>query len=356
MYNSFSMQNTRRSVAHSSAHSPAHSSESAAGLTDRWGRRITYLRLSVTDRCDFRCQYCMPMKMRFLPKRDILSLEECLIVARVFADMGASKIRITGGEPLVRGNITWLIAKIARQPGIREVVITTNGSQLPRLAKPLADAGVRRINISLDTLDATKFATLTRTGSMQQVLDGIAAARNAGLRVKINSVMIRGINDGELPQLASFALNGGMDISFIEAMPLGDIGISRATSYYSADEAMPHLRRVFDMRASDYSSGGPARYYQVIGADNKIGFITPHSNNFCATCNRVRITAAGELYPCLGQNDKTDLRPALRGGGDVDMALRARIMQTMHIKPHGHDFDPNADNASVIRFMSATGG
>ncbi|MGI9337086.1 MAG: GTP 3',8-cyclase MoaA [Gammaproteobacteria bacterium] len=327
-------------------------------LIDRWGRRITYLRLSVTDRCDFRCQYCMPMKMRFLPRRDILSLEECLVVARVFAEMGVGKIRITGGEPLVRGNIVWLIAQIAALPGIGEVVITTNGSQLPTLAADIRKAGVRRINISLDTLDAGKFATLTRTGSLPQVLRGIEAARDAGLAVKINTVMIRGVNDGELATLAAFAIDGDMDISFIEAMPLGDIGISRARSYYGADEAMGQLRRAFDLRESDYSSGGPARYYQPDGAKSRIGFITPHSRNFCADCNRVRITAAGALYPCLGQNHQTDLRPALRGedGEDIDSAIRKRIMQTMHIKPHGHDFDPHSDDASVIRFMSATGG
>lgn len=316
------------------------------------------MRLSVTDRCDFRCQYCMPMKMRFLPRRDILSLEECLLVARTFAAMGVGKIRITGGEPLVRGNIVWLLAKVAALLGIGEVVITTNGSQLPLLASDIRRAGVRRVNISLDTLDAGKFAALTRTGSLAKVLSGIDAAQDAGLSVKINTVMIRGVNDNELADLAAFAINRGMDIAFIEAMPLGDIGISRAQSYYGADEAMPQLRRAFDLRASDYSTGGPARYYQIIGADNRIGFITPHSRNFCADCNRVRITASGELYPCLGQNDKTDLRPALRGmdGEDIDSALRRRILQAMTIKPHGHDFNPNADNASVIRFMSATGG
>ena len=328
------------------------------GLIDRWGRRITYLRLSVTDRCDFRCQYCMPMKMQFLPKRDILSLEECLSVARVFAEMGVAKIRVTGGEPLVRGNVVWLLEKIAQLPGVREVAITSNGSQLSRLAGALAGAGVNRVNISLDTLDEKKFRDLTRTGSLSQVLAGIGAARKAGFAggVKINTVMIRGVNDNELPQLARFAFERGMDISFIEEMPLGDIGASRALTYYGADEAMPKLREAFVMRPSNFTSGGPARYWQVEGVKNKIGFITPHSHNFCASCNRVRVTATGELYPCLGQNGKTDLRPALRGGGDIDGALREKIRHTMNIKPKGHEFDPRAETASVIRFMSATGG
>lgn len=338
--------------------SPLAAHHRGGRLIDRWGRRITYLRMSVTDRCDFRCQYCMPMKMRFLPRRDILSLEECLVVARVFVGMGVGKIRITGGEPLVRGNIKWLITQLAALPNIGEVVITTNGSQLPHLAADIYRAGIRRINISLDTLDADKFAALTRTGSLEKVLSGINAAQDAGLAVKINTVMIRGVNDNELADLAAFAIERGMDISFIEAMPLGDIGVSRAKSYYSATEAMPQLRQKFDLRESDYKSGGPARYYQT-GGDTKsrIGFITPHSQNFCADCNRVRITATGELYPCLGQNHKTDLREVLRGEvDDIEESLRRRIMHTMHIKPHGHDFDPRADNASVIRFMSATGG
>ncbi|MDM5147909.1 GTP 3',8-cyclase MoaA [Candidatus Persebacteraceae bacterium Df01] len=335
----------------------ADSQHADGTLIDRWGRHISYIRLSVTDRCDFRCQYCMPMKMKFLPKREILSLEECLRVARVFAELGVTKVRITGGEPLVRTNVEWLCAQIAKLQGVREVAITTNGSQLPRLACKLRSAGIRRINISLDTLDANNFRRLTRTGSLSVVLEGIEAARAAGFvgGVKINVVMMRGVNHLELPQLATFAIERGMDISFIEEMPLGDIGHSRGDTYYSADEALTDLRRIFTLSASDFDSGGPARYWKVDGTEQKIGFITPHSHNFCASCNRVRVTATGGLYPCLGQNDMVDLRPALRGESSDDV-LRHKILQTMAIKPKGHEFDVYADGAKVVRFMSATGG
>ncbi|MCH9758138.1 MAG: GTP 3',8-cyclase MoaA [Proteobacteria bacterium] len=335
---------------------------SALPLIDRYGREISYIRLSVTDRCDFRCQYCMPMNMRFLPKRDILSLDELLQVARVFTTLGVKKVRITGGEPLVRKNIVWLCEQIAALDGVREVAITSNGSQLVKLAKELAAAGVRRVNISLDSLVPARFRELTRTGDLQQVLNGVDAALAAGFPggVKLNTVMMRGFNEDELPTLAKFALDNGMDISFIEEMPLGDIGRWRGDTYYSATEAMPQLQQHFDLTASDYDSGGPARYWQVAGRQNRIGFITPHSHNFCSTCNRVRITATGELYPCLGQNDASDLKPALRGEDSSretsDEALRQLIMQVMQIKPKGHDFDVYAPDAKVIRFMSSTGG
>ncbi len=328
-----------------------------AALADQWGRRITYLRLSVTDRCDFRCQYCMPEKMRFLPKREIMSLEECLAVARVFSEMGVGKIRITGGEPLVRKNVVWLLAQIARLPGVCEVAVTSNGSQLPRLAGEMAAAGVNRVNISLDTLDAEKFARLTRTGSLAKVLAGIDAALAAGFPggVKINTVMVRGINDGELSHLARFAFERGMDISFIEEMPMGEAGLDRGLTYYGADEALPELRDVFALRPSEYSSGGPARYWQA-ESGRKIGFITPHSHNFCESCNRVRVAVSGELYPCLGQNGKVDLLPALRESEDADSELRARILEAMRIKPKGHEFDLHGGGVQVVRFMSATGG
>ncbi len=323
-------------------------------LIDRWGRQISYIRLSVTDRCDFRCQYCMPMKMKFLPKSMVLSLEECLRVARVFSQLGARKVRITGGEPLVRPNIVWLCEQIAALPDVSEVAITTNGSQLPKLATQLQRAGVRRVNISLDTLDETRFRNLTRTGNLSTVLDGIKAAQDAGFvgGVKLNAVMMRGINDDEIVALTQFALDGGMDISFIEEMPLGDIGHSRGDTYYSADDALAQLQKAFVMRKSDFDSGGPARYWQAEGG--KIGFITPHSHNFCASCNRVRIAASGKLYPCLGQNDAVDLLDAVRQNSDD--ALKKCIMEAMDIKPKGHDFDVYADGAKVVRFMSATGG
>ena len=327
-------------------------------LIDRYGREISYIRMSVTDRCDFRCRYCMPLDMRFLPRREILSLEELLRVARVFTTLGVKKIRITGGEPLVRRNVVWLCEQIAALEGVREVVITTNGSQLPKLAPQLVAAGVRRINISLDSLDEERFRALTRTGDLAQVLAGIDAALAAGFTggVKINTVMMRGFNDDELPALAQFALARGMDISFIEEMPLGDIGSWRGDTYYSAADALPALQQQFTMQASDYSSGGPARYWDVAGMKNRIGFITPHSHNFCSTCNRVRITATGELYPCLGQNDAADLKPAIRGEAASDAALRQLIMQVMAIKPKGHDFNVFAEEAKVVRFMSTTGG
>lgn len=306
----------------------------------------------------------MPRHVQFLPKKDILSLEELLLVGRVFAGLGVNKIRVTGGEPLVRRDVVWLCEQLTALPGMREVVITTNGSQLPKLAAQLVAAGVRRVNISLDSLSEEKFRALTRTGELSDVLRGIDAALSAGFGgVKINAVMMRGVNDGELPALADFALSRGMDISFIEEMPLGDVGQRRADTYYSADEALAHLRRKFSLSPSAHNSGGPARYWEVDGFTNRIGFITPHSHNFCHSCNRVRVTAGGELYPCLGQNDAVDLRPALRcigagdgGGGDAEDAVREIIMRMMEIKPKGHDFDVYADGAKVVRFMSATGG
>ena len=327
----------------------------AAPLIDRWGRHINYIRLSVTDRCDFRCRYCMPLQVRFLPKKQILSLEECLRVARVFCQLGVQKVRITGGEPLVRANVVWLCQQIAALPNAPEVAITTNGSQLRKLAKDLSAAGVHRLNISLDSLDAAQFRQLTRTGDLSAVLDGIDAAMAAGFGggIKLNAVMMRGINDDEIVSLTEFARQRRMTISFIEEMPLGDVGYRRAANYYSADEALLQLRQTFELRASDYDSGGPARYWDIVGG-GKVGFITPHSHNFCDSCNRVRINAAGRLYPCLGQNESVDLLPAVRQQSD-DM-LRERILHAMAIKPKGHDFDLHADGAKVLRFMSATGG
>ena len=337
----------------------ADSVQPEGALIDRYGRRVTYIRLSVTDRCDFRCAYCMPVDMRFLPKSEILSLEELHAVARAFAKLGVNKIRVSGGEPLVRKGVVPLCENLARIPGVREVAITTNGSQLPKLALPLRQAGVRRVNISLDTLNPQKFQTLTRTGRLADVLSGMKAARDANFRaVKVNVVMIRGFNDDEIVPLAEFAADNGMDISYIEEMPLGDIGRSRAETYYSADDAIRQLRKRFNLRPSDHDSGGPARYWQADGCENLIGFITPHSHNFCASCNRVRVTATGQLFPCLGQNDMTDLKPALREScdGDREEALRKAIMHGLDIKPKGHEFDLSESGARVVRFMSSTGG
>lgn len=330
----------------------------ALPLVDRFGREIRYVRLSVTDRCDFRCRYCMPLKMRFLPKAEVLSLDELLRVARVFAGLGVQKVRITGGEPLVRRDVDWLCGRIAALDGVREVAMTTNGSQLARAAPALVAAGVRRVNVSLDSLDEGRFAELTRTGELARVLAGIEAARTAGFAggVKVNVVMMRGFNDDELGDLAEFALTRGMDVSFIEEMPLGEVGHWRGNTYFGADEAMPALRRRFALTPCDYQTGGPARYWEVAGYANRIGFITPHSHNFCAECNRVRVTATGELYPCLGQNEAVDLKPALRGADAGEAALRRLIMEMMRLKPKGHDFNVFAAEAKVVRFMSATGG
>lgn len=328
----------------------------AAGtLVDKYNRRITYVRLSITDRCDFRCTYCMAEEMTFLPRDAVLSLEECLRVARVFVGLGVSKLRITGGEPLVRKDALWLIERLGTLPGLDNLVLTTNGSQLDRFARPLFAAGVKRINISLDTLKAERFRQITRIGDVNKVLHGIAAAREAGFRrTKLNTVMMRGTNDDEFVDLVQFALDHELDISFIEEMPLGDIH-GRSTTYVSSDETRTRLAERFELIPSTEDSGGPARYWRIPGSETRVGFISPHSHNFCDSCNRVRITARGELYPCLGQNDAVNLMDVLRSGAD-DEALRQAIMSSMGIKPLGHDFTHQMEAPQVVRFMSMTGG
>lgn len=324
-------------------------------LLDKYGRRITYVRLSITDRCDFRCTYCMAEEMNFVPHHEVMSLEECLRVATVFAGLGVTKLRITGGEPLVRKNAMWLIERLGALPGIDNLVLTSNGSQLDRFARPLREAGVKRINISLDTLQAERFKKITRIGDLKKVLRGIEAARAAGFtRTKLNTVMMRGTNDDEFPDLVQFAVDNGLDISFIEEMPLGDIH-GRNTSYISSDETRENLAKRFELLPSTENSGGPARYWRIPGSESRIGFISPHSHNFCDTCNRVRITAKGELYPCLGQNDAINLLQVLRADSSDD-ALRQAIMDSMGIKPYGHDFTKQMDEPQVVRFMSMTGG
>lgn len=337
-------------------HYPAIQLPHAAGtLQDGHGRRISYLRLSLTDRCDFRCTYCMAEDMTFLPRHRVMTLEECLRLARIFVDLGVSKLRITGGEPLVRRDVLWLLERLAALEGLKELVLTTNGSQLERFARPLARAGVQRLNISLDTLNPERFRALTRTGDLHKVLRGIAAAQAAGFRrLKLNTVMMRGCNDDELPALVEFCISQGLDIAFIEEMPLGDLGRSR--SYYSSDEALARLQPLYDLTPSSESSGGPARYWRVAGSDTRVGFISPHSHNFCDTCNRVRITATGELYPCLGHNDATPLLPLLRRHCDDDEPARQAIRHTLGLKVAGHDFTRELDAPRVVRFMSATGG
>ena len=325
-------------------------------LIDRLGRRITYLRLSVTDRCDFRCTYCMSEKMQFLPHEALMSLDECLRLVATFVDLGVTKVRITGGEPLVRRNVIWLLRELGRLPGLHDLVLTTNGSQLARYAHELKDAGVRRLNVSLDTLNPLRFAQITRTGSLEQVLAGLQAARQAGFtRTKINTVMMRGINDHELVHLAEFAIALGMDIAFIEEMPLGAVG-GRNTRYISSDEALEHLQSRFRLSPSMASTGGPAAYWNVEGSRSRIGFIAPHSHNFCDSCNRVRVTAQGDLYPCLGHDDKIALLPALRDDASGDAALRDAIRQGLGIKPERHDFNAQHSAPKVMRFMSMTGG
>lgn len=328
-----------------------------AVLQDRFGRRITYLRLSVTDRCDLRCVYCMADRMTFLPRERLLTLEEMRAVAHTFVELGVSKIRVTGGEPLVRQNVLWLLHELAKLPGLRELTLTTNGTQLPRYADELRAAGVRRINISLDSLRPERFRHLTRVGDLGRVLRGLEAARNAGFeRVKINSVILRNCNHDEVVDLAEFAVARGMDISFIEEMPLGQIDEhERADTYYSSDEIRRDLARRFALLPTPESTGGPSRYYRIAGADARIGFVSPHSHNFCETCNRVRLTAEGRLLLCLGQEHSVDLRRVLRGFPGDRQRLRHAIVEAMTMKPWGHEFDLGAPPA-IVRFMNRTGG
>ncbi len=324
-------------------------------LVDKYGRRITYVRLSITDRCDFRCTYCMAEEMTFLPRNEVMSLEECLRVASVFVGLGVSKLRITGGEPLVRKDAMWLIERLGALPGLESLVMTTNGSQLERFAPILKQAGVKRINISLDTLNPERFRKITRIGDLSKVIRGIDAAIAAGFkRTKLNVVMMRGTNDDEFADLVQFAVDRKVDISFIEEMPLGEI-LGRNSTYISSEETRERLAERFELIASTETSGGPARYWRIPGSESRVGFISPHSHNFCDACNRVRITAKGELYPCLGQNDAVNLLQVLRSDASED-GLRQAIMESMGIKPFGHDFTKQMDAPQVVRFMSMTGG
>ena len=331
-------------------------SGSIASLQDGFGRNITYLRLSLTDRCDFRCTYCMAEKMQFMPRSEILSLEECLLVAETFVGLGVDKIRLTGGEPLVRKDLPWLVARLRELSSLRELVITTNGSQLAQFAEPLAQAGVDRINISLDSLDADTFRRITRTGNLPQVLAGIEAAIAAlgARRIKLNAVPQRGINQHELSDMLRFALARNIDISFIEQMPLGRTGQPVADSFCNNQQLLAEFRQQFDLIPSVESTGGPAHYWRIAGYDTRIGFISPHTQNFCAACNRMRVTARGELYPCLGNEGVVDLLPMVRAG---DIAgLRGLITQAVAAKPQAHQFDLSQYEPHIVRFMSQTGG
>jgi cyclic pyranopterin phosphate synthase len=327
-------------------------------LIDRYGRQITYLRVSVTDRCDFRCTYCMAEEMTFLPKKDVLSFEEIDTIVAAFVSRGVRKVRLTGGEPLVRRDIMALVQKLGLYlgDGLDELTLTTNGSQLRRHAQGLADAGVKRINVSLDTLDAQKFTAITRRGRMADVLDGIDAAADAGLKIKINMVAMRGINEDEIVPMLHWAHARGFGLTLIEGMPLGEVGIDRVESYLPLKELRDRLATQFTLQDADHRTGGPARYAYVAETGGLIGFITPMSHNFCESCNRVRLTATGQLYMCLGQEDMVDLRLALRQGGPA--VLNAALDRAMLLKPKGHDFVLDRDHVApaLERHMSVTGG
>lgn len=326
-------------------------------LVDRFGRTVNYVRISVTDRCDFRCVYCMDEQMTFLPRARILTLEELALVGRAFAELGVRKIRLTGGEPLVRNNVMKLVRDLGALPDLDELVLTTNGSQLPRLAAPLREAGVRRINISLDSLDPDRFRRLTRVGDLARVLEGIDAARSAGFdNVKINSVILRNRNDDEVVPLVRFASERGLDISFIEEMPLGVIGDhDRAEAYYSSDQIRADLEQVFTLVPTTETTGGPSKYFRLAETGTRVGFISPHSHNFCDDCNRVRLTAEGRLLLCLGQEHSVDLKAVVRQyPGDLER-LKQAIVDSMAIKPKGHDFNL-AEQPLIFRHMSHTGG
>ncbi|MCK7543759.1 GTP 3',8-cyclase MoaA [Marinobacter bryozoorum] len=325
-------------------------------LTDRFGRTVNYVRLSVTDRCDFRCVYCMAEDMTFLPRQQVLTLEEIARVARTFTELGTEKIRLTGGEPLVRKDILELVKEIGSF-GLRDFAMTTNGSQLPTMADDLRRAGMHRLNISLDSLDADKFRRITRTGNLSQVLDGIDAAREAGFRgIKLNTVVLKGRNDEEVPELVDFARHKGVDITFIEEMPLGQITEhDRGEAFCSSDEVRDMIRQHHDLVPATEDSGGPARYYRMPGSKTRVGFISPHSHNFCSTCNRVRVTVEGRLLLCLGNEHSVDLRRVLRGNPVSDDKLQQTIIDAMDLKPERHHFDLNGD-VQILRFMNMTGG
>ena len=329
-------------------------------MIDPFGRHVSYLRVSVTDRCDFRCVYCMSEHMTFLPKKDLLSLEELDRLCSAFVDKGVRKLRITGGEPLVRKNIMWLFQSLSRHlssGALDELTLTTNGSQLPKVAQELADCGVRRINVSLDTLDPDKFKAITRWGEFSQVVAGLDAAGKAGLKVKINAVALKGVNEHEIEDLVRFAHGRGHDLTLIETMPLGDIDGDRTDQYLPLSIVRARLMDTFTLEDIPYRTGGPARYVRVKETGGRLGFITPMTHNFCESCNRVRLTCTGTLYMCLGQDDVADLRAVLRASTD-DVALGRAIDEAISRKPKGHDFiiDRRSKKPAVARHMSVTGG
>ena len=328
-------------------------------MIDPFGRSVSYLRVSVTDRCDFRCVYCMPEHMTFLPKADVLSLEELDRLCSAFIRKGVNKLRLTGGEPLVRRDVMTLFRSLGRQlgHGLKELTLTTNGSQLGKFASELVDCGVKRINVSVDTLDADKFRSITRWGDLSKVLAGIDAAQDAGLKIKINVVALRDVNEHEIPDLVAWAHGRGMDITLIETMPMGDVDADRTEQYLPLSLVRANLATKYQLEPSDEHTGGPARYVRVKETGGRLGFITPLSHNFCESCNRVRLTCTGTLYMCLGQDDAADLRAPLRASPD-DALLEASIDEAIGRKPKGHDFiiDRRHNKPAVARPMSMTGG
>ena len=326
-------------------------------LIDDFGRRVRYVRISVTDRCDFRCVYCMSEEMTFLPRAQVLTLEELALVARAFVELGVEKVRLTGGEPLVRRDIDTLVEQVGALPGLRDFAMTTNGAGLGKHAERLRQAGLKRLNISLDSLDPERFRALTRTGDLERVIDGIRAAREAGFeRIKLNAVILKGRNDDEVLDLVDFARREGLDISFIEEMPLGDVSDHRRDeTYCSSDEVQALIETRYPLLPTTETTLGPSRYFRMADSETRIGFISPHSHNFCATCNRVRVTVEGRLLLCLGNEHSVDLRHVLRANpGDID-ALKWAIVNAMPLKPERHHFTTDGD-VQVVRFMNMTGG
>ncbi|MES2822646.1 MAG: GTP 3',8-cyclase MoaA [Pseudomonadota bacterium] len=326
-------------------------------LIDSFGRAITYARLSVTDRCDLRCVYCMAEDMTFLPRNELLSIEELTLLGKTLCDLGVTKLRITGGEPLIRGGIITLMQNLGQLTQLRELCLTTNGTHLAQHAQALKDAGVHRINISLDSLDPTRFRELTRFGDIHQVLAGIKAAQHAGFEhIKLNCVALKHYNADEAQNLVSFALGEGLDISFIEEMPLGQINShGRNAEFISSADLRGKISKGFNLEPITHNSGGPARYWQIKNYASRIGFISPHSENFCSSCNRIRVTATGKLILCLGQENSVDLRAAIREHELPELALRNSLLNAIAYKPEKHDFDLQ-NEPQILRFMNTTGG
>lgn len=330
--------------------------QSPPQLSDPFGRKITYLRLSVTDRCDFRCVYCMAEEMTFLPRAQLCTLEELAEIGAAFCELGVSQIRLTGGEPLIRRNVQSLLRQLGKLPNLQDLTLTTNGSHLGRYAGDLKQAGINRINVSLDTLDPQRFKALSRTGDLQVVLDGLAEAKAQGFgKIKLNAVVLRNRNFDEVTHLVEFAHSNQFDISFIEEMPLGHISEhGRQKEFVSSQEIIDRLRHNFAIQPSQYQTGGPSRYWQIAGSQTQVGFISPHSNNFCVDCNRVRVSAEGKLLLCLGNEHSVDLKAIIRAHPGDRERLKHAIVQAITIKPERHHFQH--DDVQIVRFMNTTGG